>query len=306
MSSLVKFSVWRVGETDEDAAQRRALAPVWSGRRFTRTAVRELIRERRRRVQRYGRLGLFRSNRDLVYALNCPPAISSYSPITRACRDRKTCPFCWARLVAREVYVRAERALYRSAESTRVSPVSGEIESDLPFPADIVDIQRSQYFARTDDLVRVFPNLYNAFHARYLSKVFGTKMLGAVGIMTVEPIDDGGWRAIGRLMAIVDPSFSSQKLPKQTKTVVCNRLRYGLAIDDTAGQFILECSRSSLTKIVGRVCQFPIGMLRQPEERVVDLLQLYPKNSGRALRTIEYYGILRNVMSSRGVVSSTP
>jgi hypothetical protein len=219
-------------------------------------------------------------------AVNCPP-IFSICPTksNRRCHKYLICPFCWANQIAAETFLRLEFDLYGTTRSLRLT-ASEELSSKVePLSVDIVEVIRTDLVSKD----RTAAELVQTAHAgRSAFRDTFVNMRGALSLSTLEPAAVG-WKLIRRLLIVVPKDFSDAAIPQEDDNIRVRRHRE-------------ELTREKLAAIVGRVCAYPVGLLRGDVDRVREILQARKgsrKNANNNLRgtspkLMGFYGKLRN------------
>ncbi len=223
-----------------------------------------LHRVRQARTRELSSLGWSVRDQDAAaLSQRCPPLLVKAWPKARPCRLVRICPFCWARYVAGDLYSRVNAVL-------------------LHTPADAIEAVSRVIVPQSssEDLSGYIGKLAKSLGA--FRRALHERNTGAFSAATIEPAEDG-WLITRRLLIMVSPEFElSLPAGSANETYVrwcCNQ-----------GSGYLH----ELPKIVGRVTEYPAGMLLGDCSAVLDILLAASLGRGISPRLSRTYGLLRN------------
>jgi hypothetical protein len=254
----------------------------------TKKALRRLNAKWRSRLTELRRLG-WKTAKGSAWEkhVNCPPPFAYTTQQARHCRASLICPFCWSRMIAADLFDKVEWSIFGST-------IKAESEPD---PYDIVEIISTEYSTGNKPFQHRLRDLQKSLPHKNHRDVFGTYAVGSFAMITTEPCNGGeDWKFVRRVLAIVEPEFDSDKLPRATSTTHRRRHKFG-SYTDPGGATQQECSRETIAAAVGRVCQYPAGLITQPGDKVLTMLrqrQSIRSGEKRPPRLTECYGLLRN------------
>lgn len=276
------FKIRYVSEGPQQLSQRfslaRLLAPENVGdcaeyvrsARNIRTGIAGLMRLWRSRVEELTELGwLLETPWVAESLLNCPPATVSNWGTARPCHFTRICPFCWARSVTGGLY-------------ERLATAQAQIDSGHAQPADLIEAVSKRSIPRIgDDLQVRLRNLSQSLCD--FRRVLGRHADGAFSAVTIEP-EGQNWLVTKRLILLVRPNIELS-LPGSTETTRYQRW----SVDSGAAGYA-----DNLPSIVGRVAEYPTGLLLGDCEASLEILVASSLGRGRSPRLSRTFGLLRN------------
>jgi hypothetical protein len=253
-----------------DAARIAVFTPLfgpWRGRRVV-DLLRQTQSRYRARLSRYHDLlnrepnpkELLAHARELQYARNCPPFGVTLDRWPRPCNRQFICPFCWARRIVYEVYLRLERVLYEPPEEgpDRDDPAVGDARwrPRVPPEGRIVHVVETR-------------RLYNKEHPEVWDAGWVARAVaGAVRVTREARERRAGLEGLGpSLGSMVLHTFSPTRsdLVFRRHTLALLRQPVVLPPVERPPWAVVRCqkpvSRANLAQLVGRACAFPPGML---------------------------------------------
>lgn len=316
----IDFKFVRVGRVWLDAACRYALSPVLhtaavvagndrNGDEQIIEATKALQDSWRARVLALRRAGSEQLGRgkNWIYASNCSPIGIYTMPPSRSCGHRQVCPFCWCRCYVVPLCRSMEYEIYHGEGVTEDNPTLSdilEIKVEWKFPQEKISIE--QLFNRVVGVTDAGTIIERK------SPVEQYSLDGAFQIFTIEPPDPRGrnpvWKLTKRILGVGHPV--EMQIPEELEWDAEELASRGLdpAIRCTRKvRTTLDVTRRGIAGAVGRVLQYPRGMLRGPENRIAEMMNYRvnyitptarlreerPKKAS-GLRSANYYGVLRN------------
>ena len=209
---------------------------------------------------------------------NCPPLYyaKSQSAANRTCRRYSFCPFCWARLMAGDGYLRFERLLFGDNRRTRKdSPRRREQSNGF----DLFEYSE-ELLLPIEDIPTIVWQEHDQLtqHKQWFRRAAGTFYL-----TTLEP-HGGLIRIRPRLLSVIPRTVHDRQLPPEIDgTVVRHRWR--------------SPDRTMVAQAVGRTCEYPLGLLKGPLSISLDILEARSGRRGRLPRLSTYHGDLRGSLT---------
>ena len=211
-------------------------------------------------------------NRKRILVACPPPYVSSITAPIRCCRKYLFCPFCWARMMARDCYYRFERTLFGDNQPTREGSVR---RRETVTGYDLFEF--SEEFFMPDGDIEDIVQRENESLTHY--DPYFKRARGILYLTTLEPFN-GQIRVRPRLLAIVSSTTGDDSLPEESDgSVTCSRW--------------INPDRDTVAQAVGRTCEYPLGLLKGPHEISMKLLKARSGRDGNRSRLIRYYGGLR-------------
>lgn len=288
---LIKFRFKSISKLPKHLAQKLALAPV--APRLYRPEILsdgviiadliDIVQLWRKRLSELQKLGWDRTQRGGWLRLaNCPPPFTYTWEESRTCRNAHVCPFCWSRLVTRATYDRLVWAMFGHDHAYTVDAKTGKSVPAVSQRWDVIDA-----VSRTFLKELASPELLLFELSKGLGSVhqfFRNHALGAYALSTVEPEPSGGWWVVRRGLVVVRPDLSVA-LPEPTELLSYRRLSGPATHED-------------LARIVGRVCQYPAGLLTADAAEALKIIKARQGHRGpgkpQPPKLAMCYGALRN------------
>lgn len=220
-------------------------------------------------------------NGELGFAKHCPPSFALTKNTARPCRQHHICPFCWARRVAK-FYRQAEVALYGTAQRLCLNADTRQVGEVRPLGVDIYEILDQSAFPADGALAAEVKKWSEQMKTRY--RVFGKSSIGGLIRVNFSPEGISGYDVTRRSLIVVPVGSVNRKDNLVTNAPTTRLTKYPV-------------DRRELAACIGRVLQYPTGLLTENAGLVMNLLTVLKKGRGRSPRLQASYGILRNSKS---------
>jgi len=206
-----------------------------------------------------------------AFVYSCPPPFTvSKGSRKMTCHLAQFCPFCWARLNVRVFYNKFEQVIFGRNSFNVKEHAYKDLAGMLPVDCTLLELKCHSYFEACywDLLKATIPTPIETAIKRSEGAVFSA---------TVEPLG-------------TDHKYTQRMLAIMPKGVT--------DFPESSAELTVKVSTSNITPTklaaaVGRVLQYPAGLLTGNFKTVLEILRLRYKD-GRAPRMIRTYGSLRN------------